>query len=91
MKKLLASIIFLFIVNVGFGQSAKPSAKDSIAKTDSVNIATPLLSVSDVTEIINALSKKFTIDQISTYQEITKMFDEKIRQRITEYYSKQKK
>jgi hypothetical protein len=90
MKKLLASIIFLFIVNVGFGQSAKPSAKDSV-KTDSVNIATPLLSVNDVTEIINALSKKFTIDQISTYQEITKMFDEKIRQRITEYYSKQKK
>jgi hypothetical protein len=90
MKKLFSVFAFLLIVNVGFAQ-AKDSTKPAAPRTDSVTLSTPLLSVTDLADVMNLLQKKLTIEQLSVFQEINKLIDDKIRQRIAEFYAAKKK
>jgi hypothetical protein len=50
-----------------------------------------LLSVTDLADVMNLLQKKLTIEQLSVFQEINKLIDDKIRQRIAEFYAAKKK
>lgn len=100
--KFILLCAFTLLLSTAYGQekikSSEPllytkgnglTIREEKPKIDSVTASTPILSVQDMNDLIELMSKKITIDQVQLFNEFRKFIDDRAALRIREYYQKQ--